>query len=146
VVAGTIDHCLSHGFTQVGWHCLGSNAGSLALAEKVGFGPVHEYAAYSAVLPAENEADLSTSEYAEWVGHYERVVEDSFWYRLFAAEAWALASQPDRALSHLRRLLEKGWHGPPERLEDNWRFASIQDRDEYQTIIATLTRGTGNRS
>ncbi len=144
VVAGTVDYCLSHGFTQIGWHCLGSNAGSLALAERIGFGRVHEYAAYSAVLPAENEADLSPAEYAEWAGHYERIVGDSLWYRLFAAEAWALAGQPERALLHLRGLLEEGWHGPPQRLEDNWRFASIEGWDEYQTIIAVLTGGAGD--
>ena len=38
--AAMVDHALSHGLSEVGWHCHESNRGSQGVAEKVGF--VHE--------------------------------------------------------------------------------------------------------
>jgi RimJ/RimL family protein N-acetyltransferase len=138
VVAGTVDYCLSTGFRHIGWHCLDSNAGSLAVAQQVGFGRVHTYCAYSSTLPTENATDLTPAEYTEWAEHYEHTGTTDCWYRFCAAEAWALAGQPERALANLRGLLECGWRGQPECLEDNWRFASIQDLSEFGAFIAKL--------
>jgi RimJ/RimL family protein N-acetyltransferase len=48
--AATVDHALSHGFTQVGWHCPEDNLGSIGTAEKVGFQRERDYSAYFAYL------------------------------------------------------------------------------------------------
>lgn len=58
-----------------------------------------EYAAYSAVLPAENVGDLTPIEAADWALQYEQFLADSSWYRLFATEAWTLAGDQERALA-----------------------------------------------
>jgi RimJ/RimL family protein N-acetyltransferase len=44
--AATVDHCLSHGLRQVGWHCARSNVASAATARKVGFKKVLDYHAF----------------------------------------------------------------------------------------------------
>jgi RimJ/RimL family protein N-acetyltransferase len=142
VVAATVEHCLERGFKQIGWHCLRSNAGSRALAEKVGFELVTEYNAYSAVLPAENAHDLAAAEYRDWALHYEHFVEESFWYRLFAAEAWALAGERARALEHLRALVESDWHGHATWLAQRWGLHSLRDQPEFQAILAALPGGS----
>ena len=137
-VAATIEHCLSRGFTHIGWHCLRSNAGSRALAEKAGFGIVAEYSAYSAVLPAENPTDLTTDEYADWAVHYEKHAATNAWYRLFAVEAWTLAGERDRALGQLHLLVNGNWHGSASGLSRRWALQSLQALPEYRSIVAVM--------
>ena len=141
VVAAAIEHCLSRGFTHIGWHCLRSNAASRVLAEKAGFGIVAEYSAYSAVLPAENAADLTPAEYTDWALHYERYAETNAWYGLFAAEAWALAAEQGRALGHLERLVEGGWRGDAGWLSRRWALQSLRDLPEFHAILMALGNG-----
>jgi GNAT superfamily N-acetyltransferase len=43
VVAATVDHALSHGYEEVGWHCGEENLGSQGVAEKVGFHLTHRF-------------------------------------------------------------------------------------------------------
>lgn len=143
-VAATIEHCLSRGLTHIGWHCLRSNAGSRALAEKAGFAVFAEYDAYSAVLPAENAADLSPDEYADWAVHYERHAATNGWYRLFAVEAWTLAGARDRALAQLRLLAGSNWPGSSGWLSRRWALQGLQDLPEYHSIVAAM-RGESER-
>jgi len=46
VVAATAEHCLSHGFRQVGWHCNAENVASWKTAERAGFYRNREYVYY----------------------------------------------------------------------------------------------------
>lgn len=138
VVAATVDYCLANGLTQIGWHCLQSNVGSRAVAEKVGFVLTQEYSAYSSVLPAENSADMTLAEYQEWARHYEAFTADNFVYHYDAAKAWALAGDSARALAHLQSLLDHGWQGKPEWLERNWPFVSLRGMPEFEAMVARL--------
>jgi RimJ/RimL family protein N-acetyltransferase len=135
VVAATVEHCLSRGFTDIGWHCLRSNTASRVLAEKAGFGIVTEYSAYSAVLPAENTTDLTLDEYTDWALHYETFATTNPWYRLFAAEAWALAGESARALRHLELLVNNEWHRSADWLSRRWALQSLRDLPEFRAIL-----------
>jgi RimJ/RimL family protein N-acetyltransferase len=42
--AATIEYALARGITRIGWHCWAKNAASIALALKLGFVKVEEYA------------------------------------------------------------------------------------------------------
>jgi RimJ/RimL family protein N-acetyltransferase len=137
-VAATIEHCLSRGFTHIGWHCLRSNTASRVLAEKAGFGLVAEYSAYSAVLPAENETDLTQAEYIDWALHYDRYAATNSWYRLFAAEAWALAGEQARALRHLELLVKSEWAGNASWLNHRWALQSLRDLPEFRAILMAV--------
>jgi len=64
--AAAVDHCLSVGLTNVGWHCLSNSAGSSAVAEEVGFVKERDRVACSSVLSIGNPGDLSVEEYLEW--------------------------------------------------------------------------------
>ena len=138
VVAAAVEHCVQSGFTHVGWHCLRSNRGSIAVAERTGFRHVADYAAYSAVLPAENPGDLTEAECIDWALHYERASDAIGWYAFFAAGAWALAGDRTRSLRNVQRLLDNGWRGRPQWLERNWMFASMQADPAFQQQIAAL--------
>lgn len=45
-VAATVDYCLSHGLTTIGWHCHEDNYGSRGVADKVGFVKERDYVHY----------------------------------------------------------------------------------------------------
>lgn len=139
VVAATVDYALSIGFDQIGWHCLRSNAGSIGVAQKVGFAKVRDYFAYSPYLPMESASDMTPDDYREWALFYERAAETALWTCFHAAEAWALAGDPTRALSNLQRLIEGGWKGKPEWLQDNWVFDSMRGTTEFQAIVDALS-------
>lgn len=139
VVAAAVDYCLDKGLTHIGWHCLSSNAGSIAVAERVGFAKERDYFAYSSGLPAENATDLTAAEYEAWAQHYENAINDDARYAIDAAEAWALAGNPVRSLGNLQKLLDAGQPFQPWRLAHwNWRFASIRDTSEFKAIVAAL--------
>ena len=138
VVSAAVEQCLERGFDEIGWHCLRSNAGSIAVARKVGFQVERAYDGYSSFLPAENPADLTPDEYRDWALHYERVTGDGLGYSFNAAEAWAMAGEPERALAYLRRLPEMGWRGRIEWVAHNWRFDSLCDRPAFQAVLAAL--------
>lgn len=141
-VAATVAHCLAQGFTHIGWHCLRSNTGSRKLAEKIGFRVVTEYAAYSAVLPAENVGDLTPAEATDWARHYEQFLADSPWYRLFAAEAWTLAGDQERALTHLAQLAASDWPGDADLLAQRWPLQSLHTVPAFQTVLTTFQQRT----
>jgi hypothetical protein len=117
--------------------------GSIAVARKVGFKVERAYCGYSSFLPAENPADLSADEYRDWALHYERVTGEGLGYSFHAAEAWAMAGEPERALAHLRRPPEMGWQGRLEWVEHNWRFASLRERPAFADVLVALSRRTG---
>lgn len=43
-----VEHALSSGITQIGWHCWANNDGSIATARKVGFEKAKEHPVYFA--------------------------------------------------------------------------------------------------
>ena len=55
-VAATVEEALRRGIGEIGWHCWTSNAASLALAAKVGFEPVEEYAVWLCRWSAASES------------------------------------------------------------------------------------------
>lgn len=138
VVAATVAEALRRGFRHIGWHCLASNKGSIAVAEKVGFTERKQYVAYSGELPSENAGDLSTEEYSEWARHYEHASEYRLGYALLAAGAWALSGDTERALKNLERLTDISWDGKVEWVEHNWMLSSLHGILPYELILSRL--------
>ncbi len=140
--AATVEYAIAHDVTSIGWHCLRSNAGSITVAEKVGFVKVNDYCAYATSTPAENASDLSPVEWREWAEYYQQFIDVDAWFALRAAEAWALAGDSNRALSRLDTLTAGAWAGSTEVVEHNWALASIRDLPEFKTIVAQLSQRT----
>jgi RimJ/RimL family protein N-acetyltransferase len=135
-VAATAEHCLAHGCREIGWHCVASNVGSIATAQKVGFAKERDYVAYSDQLPSENANDLSHAEYAEWARHYERAMASKPQYAINAACARALAGDGALAIQHLRQAVANGDRFDPEWLADHWALATVKARPEFRDIVA----------
>jgi hypothetical protein len=139
-VAATVEYAVAHDVTSIGWHCLRSNTGSIAVAEKVGFMKVKDYCAYATSLPAENTTDLPPAEWQKWAEYYEQFVEIDAWFALRAAECWALAGDSGQALSHLHTLTLGVWDGEPEVVEHNWALTSIYELPEFKAIVTRLSQ------
>ncbi|MFN8372897.1 MAG: GNAT family N-acetyltransferase [Anaerolineae bacterium] len=138
VVSAAVDYCATIGIKQIGWHCLKSNRGSAAVAEKVGFVKVRDYFAYSWVLPTESPNDLTPEVYRDWALHYESFVQYGIRYNFRAAEAWALAGDSQRAIKNLQQMIQpdsKVNPLKPEWLEDNWMFDSLRGLPAFEALI-----------
>lgn len=139
--AAAVNECLRRGIVDVGWHCHASNAGSIRIAEAVGFRRQHAYTAYSSNLPAENVGDLSAAQCRDWATHLETAAESVLWHDFHAAGAWTLAGEPERALWCLDRMVSAGWRGRAEWLEQHWAYAAIRDMPAFQAIMARQRAG-----
>lgn len=141
VVAAAVEHCLAHGYTEIGWHCVASNAGSIATAQKVGFIKERDYLAYSDQLPSENAGDLTLAEYADWAEHYERALARKPGYAFSAACARALAGDHAAALDHLRHALHASERLDAAWLSGHWAFAAMQGDPAFRRFLAELRAG-----
>jgi len=118
-VAAAVDYALAHGFVEVGWHCWEGNAGSIGVAEKVGFERERQYVAYARMfddathLAEVGLAHFVAGEYQLAVYSYERAFvlgpgRLSHQYYHLAARAWAALGDRERATSLLHRAIEQG--------------------------------------
>jgi RimJ/RimL family protein N-acetyltransferase len=138
-VAAMVEHCLSEGFEQIGWHCLENNLGSIRTAERVGFSKVLGYVAYSSGFPAENPDDLSPAEWSAWAEYAIRVADAGLSSRYYAAEAWTLAGEPERAFETLFALVDGGWYYPPHLLQENaWPLIALHDEPRWRAFLSRL--------
>lgn len=134
--AAAVAACLRRGIDEIGWHCHASNAGSLRIAEAIGLREEIRYVGYSSNLPAENVGDLTAAQCRDWAVHLEAASAQVNWHAFHAAGAWALAGEHARALACLARLVDGGWQGEAEWLEEHWAFAAIRDSAAFRAIVA----------
>jgi RimJ/RimL family protein N-acetyltransferase len=118
-VAAAADYALSHGFAEVGWHCWEGNAGSIGVAEKVGFEMERQYVAYARMFDdATHLAEVGLAHFV--AGEYQLAVEsydkafalrrDPFPHQYYhlAARAWAALGNRERATSLLHQAIDQG--------------------------------------
>jgi RimJ/RimL family protein N-acetyltransferase len=148
-VAATVEHCLSHGFSAVGWHCNAANVGSWKTAEKVGFERKREYAYYYYMYdPVDHLAELGwyfyqRGEYGKTVQYYEQVFslrdENPDYYYHLVASAWALLGNREKALEYLLVALDHGWTNV-EWTKQQKEFAILHSTPEWNAILAGVSQ------
>lgn len=155
--AATVDYCLSHGFTSVGWHCDEYNFGSRGVAEKVGFELerkyVHCYCCFNEAhhLAETGLAHFRAKRYREATECYEKVFavrsEDMLdWmpgelhkYYHLVARAEAAMGEKDAAIKYLEKAIDKGWtHIDFTKNCDE--FNSLHGTQAWKELIAKLER------
>lgn len=137
-VSATIEACLKHGYREIGWQCLRSNAGSIATAKRTGFVWERDYIAFSNWIPVESAGDMTPEECADWAEHFERVSQNEVGWAWEAVQAWALGGKPQRAIKNLRRLSEAGWKARPEWVRGNWRLSQMWEIEEFRQLMEDL--------
>lgn len=138
-VAGrVVAECLRRGIHDVEWHSHASNIGSQAIAKALGMTELDRHVAYSASLPAENIGDLSDTDCHMLAAHFERASQQIGWCRFHAAGAYALIGDRENALKHTRLLIESGWEGEAEWLQEFWALRSLRDDPEFISLLETM--------
>jgi GNAT superfamily N-acetyltransferase len=146
-VAATVEHCLSSGFSAVGWHCNAENVASWKTAEKVGFVRNREYAYFYYMYdPIDHLAELGwyhyrQRDYRKTVQYYEQVFAQrennpDYYYHL-TASAWALLGQREQALEYLSAAVDHGW-ADAEFTGQQEEFEMLHNAPEWSEILARM--------
>lgn len=145
--AATVEHCLTHGFQAVGWHCNAENVGSWKTAEKVGFKRNREYVYYFYIYDlVDHWAELGwlhfqRGNYRKTVAYYEQVfaarADNPDYYYHLAAVACATLGDAPKALDYLNAAVDHGW------TEIAWTqqqaaFTILHDRPEWAAVLARM--------
>lgn len=144
MAAANAARAVDRGFTTVGWHCWANNAGSIGVAEKVGFQKSAEYDVFINHWAAENVSDMTQDEFRAFAEHYEREFEAnppaaSGYPHLVAATAWALAHDRAGCFRHLHQAVDLGWLRSIEHLREVWpEFfwnPNLDQMKEWQDLV-----------
>jgi RimJ/RimL family protein N-acetyltransferase len=148
-VAATVEHCLSCGFSAIGWHCNAGNVGSWKTAEKVGFKRNREYAYYYYMYdPLDHQAELGwyyyrRGEYAKTVQYYEQVFalrdENPDYYYHLVASAWALVGDREKALKYLLAAIDHGWTNV-EWTKQQEEFRILHSTPGWNAVLARMNQ------
>lgn len=134
--SATVAECVRRGLHAVEWHSHASNKGSLAIGAAIGMVELDRHMAHSCSLPAENPGDLDAGYCLELAHHFEKASEGINWCRFHAAGAWALAGERERALENAGLLIEGGWEGDAEWLEDFWALRALGDDPAFRALLS----------
>lgn len=147
VVAATVEYCLSHGFSAVGWHCNAINVGSWKTAEKVGFERNREYVYYYYMYDPIDHLDelgwyhYQRGNYAKTIHYYERVFtlraknpDDR--YHLVAS-AWAWLGNKENALKYLHLAVDHGWTNA-EWTKQQAEYSILHNTPEWNAVLARM--------
>jgi RimJ/RimL family protein N-acetyltransferase len=150
VASALVEHALTSGITEVGWHCWVDNEASIALAQKVGFEKALEYAVYFAWF---DDADNflvhggfylhrlhAYQEAAEWYEKAFRLKAGSARAHYDAARAWALCKAHDPAVKNLKRAVAAGWTDIA-RLREDADFSSLHGTKGWAELMESLDDG-----
>ena len=151
VTAATVEYCLSHEFSVVGWHCDYDNPGSWKTAEKAGFERASEYFYYYYIYElADQLSQLGWScfkrgEYRETADYYEQVFalreEHPNYYYNCAAEAWGALGDRGMALKYLKLATEKGW-AFFEHTHQVERLHLLHGTPEWEQVLARIEQNS----
>lgn len=148
VTAAALEHAQARGLA-INWTCAESNAGSIRVAEKLGFERGDDYWSYMFCFDeAEHLAMLAYQHLsAGQLGQALDLLEHAFalevgppaWAYYDAATAWAALGEPDKALARLTTAVDWGWQG----FEDDDAFASLHDMPGWEALLARTRRTKG---
>ncbi len=147
--AATTAYAAAHGLAT-GWHCWANNAGSIGVAENVGFVKAADYEVYINHWPAENVTDMTQHEFRAFAEMYERWFEAepprSGYPHIVAATAWALAGDRGRSFQQLHRAVDVGWLRSVAQLRELWpEFFLNPEREQQEEWKALRARLEADR-
>ena len=133
--AASLRRAGEQGVTAFGWHCHASNARSQKVATALGFEVTDRYQAFSARVPAENDGDLDIAYCRELAATFETGAAEIAWLEFHAAVAWVLAGEPGKAAIAVERLVQRGWWGKTEWLEQHWALERLKADPRFQGAV-----------
>jgi RimJ/RimL family protein N-acetyltransferase len=133
-VAATVERCLAHGLTEIGWHCANNNLGSVKTAQKVGFRKQFDYPIFE-VIPDRFRNLCANGAYHVFLERWPEAAaffEDAFRLQdapprpaYLAAAAHAMGGNHERARIYLEKALAGG-AATLSQIEADARFTSFR--------------------
>lgn len=133
--AASLHRAGEQGVAAFGWHCYASNSRSQKVAMALGFEVTDRYLGFSARVPAENDGDLDIAYCRELAATFEAGAAEIVWLDFHAAVAWVLAGEPGKAVTTVERLVERGWWGKTEWLEQHWALERLKADPRFQGAL-----------
>lgn len=130
-----VNRVTEQGITTFAWHCHASNTRSQKVAMALGFEVTDRYQAFSASVPAENDGDLDIRYCRELATDFETGASEILWLDFHAAVAWTLADEHSKAVVAVERLVERGWTGKAEWLEEHWALERLNVYPRFQSAV-----------
>ncbi|MGD9140245.1 MAG: GNAT family N-acetyltransferase [bacterium] len=155
--AAAVEHALSKGIGEVGWHCAAENEASTRTAERVGFKRQLEYEMHLILLDEarhrmqmkmsanrlaeDGEALVSRGDYRQAVGLYETVLTlnpdmGPEHYHL-AARALAGEGRYEDAMEHLFAAAERGW-AHTYHTRNCSEFRALRDTPQWHSLLELI--------
>jgi len=138
VVAATVNASMSKGISDIGWHCVDTNIGSIKTAEKVGFKKIKTYSCFTPFPPIENVTDLNKEQWTEWALYYEEMNKLKPNYYWLAAKCWAKASNMKNAIKNIKILAESGQVWFAQYFPHSEEFYPFKGDPEWEKLIKYL--------
>jgi RimJ/RimL family protein N-acetyltransferase len=146
MASALVEHALSQGVSQVGWHCYAHNLASAATALKAGFQKVKDYPVYLAFfdevtgLAVNGDACFREQRYEEALGWYEKAFERGAareWAYWGAARASALLGRRDAALRYLAQAIDRGFTNR-DQIRNSEHLRNLHGTQEWKALMGRL--------
>ena len=146
--AAAVEHALTHGSTQVGWHCVQDNVGSYKTAERVGFAREREvavrYCMFSSVHQVAEKGwyHLRNGRHSESAAAYEQLFALGADYPHYiyheAARAQAGVGHYPETLRLLHAAIDRGWPHRDYTQNACPEFAPLYGTPEWEAVLARM--------
>ncbi|MHA2370739.1 MAG: GNAT family N-acetyltransferase [Candidatus Hodarchaeales archaeon] len=151
-VAATVEHCVTNGFQEIGWHCWSTNIGSIRISENVGFELIREYPIYLNDWAAENISDWSPEQFRAFAEDYERelaeITPNTGYPYVVTSKAWALAREFHPAIKNVHKAIDVGFLKSVDDLRKIWPeiflYGTHHDRKEWKELLLRLEASESN--
>jgi GNAT superfamily N-acetyltransferase len=141
--AAFVEDARARGCRSIGWHCLRSNVGSRATAEKIGFQNPREYPSYLVFFDRAvhlavygdiclQQDDASGAE--AWLGRALATGSAPPWAYMVGACTAAQLGEAGLAMARLHEAVRRGYRAR-SRLETNGYLASLRTLPEWQRLM-----------
>jgi len=145
--SAVVDHALSTGISEVGWHCYASNQASIATALSVGLKKVVDYTVYWALTDKATQMAMKgnkcfqRADYAEAVDWHERSIssgEMPVWVYWNTACAYAYLEDQDNVFKYLDQAVERGFTDV-DFYRNSPHFTAFHGTEDWNVLIEKLT-------
>lgn len=126
------------GVREIGWHCVGTNKGSIAVAESAGFKKNKEYESFSPFPPIENVDDLDAAGWVDYALFFEDKAKLDANHLWQAAKCWAKATEVARSIECIASMVEKNLLWFRDYLGESPEFSRFDENDAWVRLMRSL--------
>lgn len=138
-VTALLGALFDHGIREIGWHCVRSNKGSIAIAKTVGFLLGKEYESYAPFPPIENTTDLDETGWIEYARFFEDKAEHDANHYWQAAKCWAKALDISGSIECITMMIDRNILWFKDYIDESAEFSRFYHTPEWVALMEKIT-------